>query len=160
MFALYESVFQNRRTQTKYMKKLIGILVSVAVAAVSFAQEGKTGKENPYYPYNTENITPQEQGAKEYYVVHNNKVWHIDRGVSTEITNDIFLSNGTKITPEGKMFFKDGRTEILEDGQCIDIASNVSFCEMPPQKKLEPEKKQEENLPEDRQKNKKIEPGK
>ncbi len=142
------------------MKKLIGFLVSITVAATAIAQEGKTGKENPDYPFKTGNITPQQQGSREYYVVRDKKLFHVKDNLSDEVITEVSLSNGTKLTPQGEMISRTGKHEMLEEGQCVDVTAAVSFCEAMPDKTI-PEKKpgEQKNLPEDKEKGKKLEPG-
>lgn len=42
-----------------------------------------------------------------------------------EIFYDLFLSNGTKVSPDGNVTKKDGSQSVLKEGECISDSGNV-----------------------------------
>lgn len=46
-------------------------------------------------------------------------------GTKTDVTNDVTLSNGTKITTDGKVTWKNGKTQTLQNGEVIDMNGKI-----------------------------------
>lgn len=54
-----------------------------------------------------------------YYTMQNGKLMMSNNGTMSAVTNDVTLSNGTTISTDGKVTWKNGKTEDLQDGQRI-----------------------------------------
>jgi hypothetical protein len=44
-----------------------------------------------------------------------------------EIYNDVLLTNGTKITPNGNVTKKDGTQMVLKEGECVSSSGEISI---------------------------------
>ncbi|MGN6339720.1 MAG: DUF6799 domain-containing protein [Ginsengibacter sp.] len=54
-----------------------------------------------------------------YYTMQNGKLMMSNNGTMSAVTNDVTLSNGTTISTDGKVTWKNGKTEDLQNGQRI-----------------------------------------
>ena len=54
-----------------------------------------------------------------YYTMQNGKLMMSNNGTMSAVTNDVTLSNGTTISTDGKVTWKNGKTEDLQEGQRI-----------------------------------------
>ncbi len=61
---------------------------------------------------------------KDGVAMKNGKVMSVTDGQKTELTSDVTLSDGTKVTPGGNVTSADGKNWTLKDGEFIDMDGN------------------------------------
>lgn len=100
------------------MKKVFLAMIAVALSFGAFAQDTT---KNPTTPPTQQ---PQQQ-KKDMYVFKKDKMWVVKSGTVTEMTDSTTLSNGTVVKPNGEIVTKDGQTQVLKDGQYIDVDGKI-----------------------------------
>ncbi|MES2592447.1 MAG: DUF6799 domain-containing protein [Bacteroidota bacterium] len=88
------------------MKKITFLAAACALSFSTFAGNGSN-----------------EHGEKYCAKLKNGKLLVMHEG--TEVTSDITLNNGTKISKDGTVWKKDGAKMVLKEGECVDIEGEV-----------------------------------
>src|SRR5262245_27245792 len=106
------------------MKKLTVILVlflGIAAASLGCRQAKESEKAAP--PTNPEKSGTVETGPKTVGILRNHgKLLKMkEDGSGDEVTADVVLSNGTKVTKEGTILLSDGRKLGLPEGSLIQM---------------------------------------
>jgi hypothetical protein len=93
------------------MKKLLIVsAVMLMCTGTMFAQEPQTKK------------THTEQGMKKDCLkMKDGKMWMMKDGQTSEMMQDMTLSNGTKVMTNGTVMTKDGKTMMLKDGEGVGM---------------------------------------
>lgn len=61
----------------------------------------------------------------EHYMLQNGKLMMDRNGTMSAVTNDVTLSNGTMITTDGKVTWKNGKTQTLQNGESIGTNGRI-----------------------------------
>lgn len=64
------------------------------------------------------------------YSLRNGKITMSKNGTQSDVTQDATLDNGTTISPEGKVTWKNGKTETLKEGDWVDMNGKVHSKKM------------------------------
>ena len=100
------------------MKKIIIILIGVSVFAVDAIAQDVSAQDN------NKNISIARQSTNPYCAFMRDgklKVKHEDKELSVEVV----LTNGSKITPDAYLVKKDSSRTALKEGECIDKDGNI-----------------------------------
>jgi hypothetical protein len=91
--------------------KILTLLVFATVISFSVsAQADSTRDKNDQNGYS-------QSGNHQYYQLQNGKLVMYSNGVKNAIIKDVTLPDGTTITTNGKVTWKDGKTQTLQDGE-------------------------------------------
>jgi len=60
-----------------------------------------------------------------YYTMQNGKLMMSNNGTMSAVDNDVTLSNGTTISTTGKVTWKSGKTENLQNGERIGSSGKI-----------------------------------
>jgi hypothetical protein len=83
------------------MKKLL-LLAAIIFSIGMYAQEGKMPK-------------------KDHLMMDEGKMWIVKDGKITAMTQDMRLSDGSKVSPAGKVDRADGNVWLLNNGEAVDM---------------------------------------
>ena len=64
---------------------------------------------------------------KKCYVMENGKVMAMKNGKEMILTQNMMLKNGATVMPDGMVKMKDGTTNMLKDGQYVDIDGKMGM---------------------------------
>lgn len=64
-------------------------------------------------------LMAQDKMIKDGVTMKDGKVWTVKYGKTTEMTQDIVLSDGSKVMTNGQVVMKNGTTKMLHDGESI-----------------------------------------
>ena len=112
------------------MKKVILLIIAVAVSGVMYSQYDSANKMNSPKDYNsskTKNYSSSDSLKKHHpdgYVMKDGKVMKIKDGKFTTLDKDVTLSNGTVIMKNGS-YMKGENKMMLKEGELIDLQGNV-----------------------------------
>ena len=91
------------------MKKLLLMFAAVLFAAGIHAQDTAKNKST----------MGKSSHMKDCYMMKDGKMVMEKNGTTTDMTQDVTLSNGTVVMKDGTVKTKDGKTMTLKEGQCI-----------------------------------------
>ena len=113
------------------MKKVILLIIAVAVSGVMYSQydsANRMNKSKDYSSTKSKNYSSSDSLKKHHpdgYVMKEGKVMKIKDGKFTTLDKDVTLSNGTVIMKNGS-YMKNGETKMmLKEGEHIDLQGNV-----------------------------------
>ncbi|HXR85250.1 MAG TPA: DUF6799 domain-containing protein [Hanamia sp.] len=66
-----------------------------------------------------------ESGNQQWYQMQNGSLVMYSHGEKNAIIKDVTLPDGTTITTDGKVTWKDGKTHILQDGESIGMNGKI-----------------------------------
>lgn len=99
------------------MKKLLILFAAVLFAVGLHAQDTSKNKSN---------TMGKSSHTKDCYMMKNGKMVMEKNGTTTDMTQDVTLSNGTVVMKDGTVKTKDGKTITLKDGQCVYTNGKIS----------------------------------
>lgn len=67
---------------------------------------------------------------KDHIVMKDGKLWQIKDGNNSEVLTDITLVNGTIVTKDGNVKTKDGKSEMLKDGDCVWMDGKITHKDL------------------------------
>lgn len=101
------------------------ILSLLAIAfAISFSASAQTNMDTTTH-HRTHHQYSKTNMNHERYMMKDGKLMSDKNGTKTDVTNDVTLSNGTTITTDGKVTWKNGKTQTLENGEVIDMNGKI-----------------------------------
>jgi hypothetical protein len=101
------------------------ILSLLAIAfVISCSASAQTTSDTTIH-HRTHHQYSKTNGNHERYVMQNGKLMSDKNGTKTDVTNDVTLSNGTTITTDGKVTWKSGKTQTLQNGEMIDMNGKI-----------------------------------
>ena len=103
------------------MKKLLTLIVVALFTTATFAQETKS-EAKP--------VMKSEMKMKhECYMMKDGVLMHCmgERAEAQKIP--VTLKSGTVISPKGEIKMKDGKSIMLENGQCMSMMGSIGDCE-------------------------------
>ena len=102
------------------MKILSLLLIAFAISFSASAQTNMdTTHPRTHHKYSKTNMN------HERYFMKDGKLMSDKNGTKTDVTNDVTLSNGTTITTDGKVTWKNGKTQTLQNGEMIDMNGKI-----------------------------------
>lgn len=101
--------------------KILSLLI-VAIA-ISFTASAQTSMDTTHHK--THHQYTKTHMNHERYIMKDGKLMSDKNGTKTDITNDVTLSNGTTITTDGKVTWKNGKTQTLQNGEMIDMNGKI-----------------------------------
>jgi cytoskeletal protein RodZ len=108
-------------------KKLVimKILSLFAIAiAISFSASAQTTTDTTTH-HKTHHQYSNTSTNHERYMMKNGKLMSEKNGTNTDVTNDVTLSNGTTITTDGKVTWKNGKSQTLQNGEMVDMNGKI-----------------------------------
>ena len=99
------------------MNKILLSIFAIFLSFGVFAQQTSTPKDTI--------TTPQEARGQKVFLKSNGIMYIVNRGVKTELTRDVILSNETVVTTIGQLKRPDGSTIILGDGEYVNQLGEV-----------------------------------
>jgi hypothetical protein len=100
--------------------KILSLLV--IAFAISFSISAQTPMDTTHHRTHHYSKTSMNH---ERYMMKDGKLISDMNGTKTDVTNDVTLSNGTTITPDGKVTWKSGKTQTLTNGEMIDMNGKI-----------------------------------
>ncbi len=101
--------------------KILSLLI--IAFAISFTASAQNSMDTTHHT-RTHHYTKTNMNH-ERYVMKNGKLMSDMNGTKTDVTNDVTLSNGTTITTDGKVTWKNGKTETLKNGEMVDMNGKI-----------------------------------
>jgi hypothetical protein len=101
--------------------KILSLLV--IAFAISFSASAQTSMDTT--PHRTHHQYSKTNMNHERYFMKDGKLMSDKNGTKTDVTNDVTLSNGTTITTDGKVTWKNGKTQTLENDEMIDMNGKI-----------------------------------
>ncbi len=106
------------------MKNLFLLFAAIAISIGASAQKMNsdttpTKKHNQY-----------AQKNHEMYALKNGKLMMSKNGTKSDVTQDVTLANGTTISTDGKITWKNGKTETLKEGDWADMNGKIHSKKM------------------------------
>ncbi|MEO6869911.1 MAG: DUF6799 domain-containing protein [Ginsengibacter sp.] len=100
------------------MKTLSLLFVAIAISIGASAQANQdTSHHKMHKEYSQKN--------HDMYSFKNGKTMMNKNGTQSAVTQDATLDNGTTVSPEGKVTWKNGKTETLKEGDWVDMNGKV-----------------------------------
>ena len=103
------------------MKKLMTLIVVALFTTATFAQDSKMEKK-------AEMKAPMKM-SHQCYMMKDGALLHCMGDNSEPQKATVTLKNGTTISPKGEVKMKDGKSMMLENGQCMSMMGSVGDCE-------------------------------
>lgn len=73
----------------------------------------------------TSSMNDDSKMVREFYIMRDGKLIKVKNKVKTDQVDNVTLDNGTQISSNGQVQFKDGKTETLKEGEMIDENGNI-----------------------------------
>ncbi len=113
------------------MKNLILVFTAMLFSLNVFAQSDSTKIKKTH-----KRVVTHKRVTTKTYPTHkakhpdgvmlvDGKTMMIKEGKMTKLESDIYLNNGTKVTPEGMCVDKTGTTMMLKEGDHLDMEGNM-----------------------------------
>ncbi len=102
--------------------KILSLLV--IAFAISFSASAQTNMDTTTH-HRTHHEYSKTNMNHERYMLKDGKLMMDKNGKKTDVTNDVTLSNGTTITTDGKVTWKNGKTQTLQNGEVIDMNGKI-----------------------------------
>lgn len=102
------------------MKILSFLIISLIINFTVSAQSSKDSSMDQ----NHQNANSQPQ-HDQYYQMQNGKLVMYSHGVKNALIMDVTLPDGTTITTDGKVTWKNRKTQTLQDGESIDMSGKI-----------------------------------
>jgi len=102
--------------------KILSLLV--IAFAIGFSASAQTTSDTTMHHRNHHQYSKTNTNH-ERYMMKNGKLISDKNGTKTDVTNDVTLSNGTTITPDGKVTWKNGKTQTLQNGEVVDMNGKI-----------------------------------
>jgi len=100
------------------MKNLCLLLMAFALSIGASAQtKSDTSHSKTHHEYS--------QKIHEMYFLKDGKLMMDKNGTKSDVSQDVTLSNGATITTDGKITWKDGKTETLKEDQWVGMNGKV-----------------------------------
>jgi hypothetical protein len=101
------------------MKNLSLLIIAFAFCFSASAQTtGDTTHHRTHHQYSQTKHT-------EHYVMQDGKLMMDKNGTMNAVNSDVTLSNGTTITTDGKVTWKNGKTQTLQNGERISTNGKI-----------------------------------
>lgn len=65
------------------------------------------------------------QRNHEMYVFNDGKLMMSKNGTKSDVSQDVTLTNGTTVSTDGKVTWKDGKTKTLTNGEWLDMNGKI-----------------------------------
>ena len=100
------------------MKNLGLMIIAIAFCFSASAQTtSDTSHHKMHHQYS--------QTSHEHYVMKDGKLMMDKNGTMTAVDNDVTLSNGTTISTDGKVTWKDGKSQTLKNGEIVSTNGKI-----------------------------------
>ena len=86
-------------------------------SALSFSASAQTTSGTAHHKMHHEYSHSQNH---QWYTFKDGSLMMNNKGTMVPFTNDVTLSNGTMISSTGKVTWKDGKSQMLENGEMVD----------------------------------------
>jgi len=93
---------------------IVAFALSFSVSAQTSSSTTNSKTQSGYHNANHEN-----------YVLKDGKLMQWKDHKENTVTQDVTLSNGTMISTDGKVTWKDGKSQTLTDGQMVDMNGKI-----------------------------------
>lgn len=102
------------------MKTLSLLFVALAFAFSASAQSmsDTTHKKMQHHEYS-------QSGNMTHYMMQDGKLMMDKNGTMSAVASDVTLANGTTITPDGKVTWKDGKSQTLKNGEKVSNTGKI-----------------------------------
>jgi len=98
--------------------------ISLFVVAIAFCFSASAQVSNNANP--PQKHHQNAHSNQSYYTMQNGKLMMSNNGTMSAVDNDVTLSNGTTISTTGKVTWKSGKTENLQNGE-RKIVSPIAY---------------------------------
>jgi len=113
--------------KTCIMKKVIVVMVACTLSTGLFAQTSKDKKsERMEQPQGSANM----HKMKDCVMMEDGKMMVMKGGKTMEMNKDMTLANGTTVMTDGSVKWKNGKTAMLKDGECIYMDGKMGGMHM------------------------------
>lgn len=101
--------------------KILSLLVIAFTISLSASAQTKmdTTHHRTHHQYSKTKMN------HERYMMKDGKLMSDKNGTKTDVTNEVTLSNGTTITPDGKVTWKNAKTQTLKNGEMVDMNGKI-----------------------------------
>lgn len=100
------------------MKNLCLLFLALALSfGVSAQTKADTSHSKTHHAYS--------QKSHEMYFLKDGKLMMNKNGTKSDVSQNVTLSNGTTIATDGKITWKDGKSETLKEDQWVDMTGKV-----------------------------------
>ena len=106
------------------MKNLFLLFATIAISIGTSAQ--KMNPATTTRPMQNENA----QKSHDMYAYKNGKLMMDKNGTNSDVTQNATLANGTTITTDGKVTWKNGKTQTLKEGDWVDMNGKIHTKKM------------------------------
>ncbi len=89
----------------------------MVAAALSFSASAQTMSDTTHHKMHHEY---SHSGNHQWYTFKDGSLMMNNKGTMAPVTSDVTLSNGTMISTTGKVTWKDGKSQMLENGEMVD----------------------------------------
>lgn len=101
------------------MKNLSLLILAVAISIGASAQTKTEATPQQM------NKTEHNHSKWEAYMMKDGKLMLMKDGKESAVTQDVALSNGTTISTDGKVAWKDGKTETLKEDEWLGMDGKI-----------------------------------
>ena len=119
MIEFGKSKFNSKTKKNYNMKNLFLLFAAIAISIGASAQKMNSGTTP------TQKHNKYAQKNHEMYAFKNGKLMMSKNGTNSDVTQDATLANGTTISTDGKITWKDGKTQTLKEGDWVDMNGKV-----------------------------------
>jgi len=101
--------------------KMLSLLIFAL--AISFSVSAQISRDTINSNRNQNRYS--QPGNHQYYQLQNGKLVMYSHDVKNAIIKDVTLPNGTTITTNGKITWKNGKTHTLQEGESIGMSGKI-----------------------------------
>lgn len=94
------------------------VTILFTIGAMAQAEQTTTGNKQK----------TSDNAGSECYEMKDNMLMHCWGEKSEVQKTNVTLKNGTKVSTKGEVTMADGKTQMLTNGQCIDIKGMIGDC--------------------------------
>ncbi len=103
------------------MKKISIIIFAVLLSIASFSQ----GNSNKNKVKNNTKMHKMHKEQPNGVMMQNGRMIIVKKGQTTYLDNEVTMSNGTRVLPNGTCIKKDGSTMVFMEGQHMNMGGNM-----------------------------------
>lgn len=115
--------------------KILSILL--IACAFSFTASAQTMNDSTHHKMHHEY---SKTANHQWYTFKDGSLMMKNKGTMTPVTSDVTLSNGTMISTTGKVTWKDGKSQMMENGEMIDGNGKIHKEKMKKMDKMDSKK--------------------
>jgi hypothetical protein len=103
------------------MKKITVFVIAMVVSIASFSQ----GNSHKTKLKNNDKMHKMHKEKPNGVMMQNGRMMMIMKGKTSYLENEVTMSNGTRVLPNGTCIKKDGSTMMMMEGQHMNLGGNM-----------------------------------